>query len=301
MTSDALLTGLWRHRVGVVVGALALWLAAVGVVLLIPRAPVARAVVAPAETTGIAASSLLLPLPQFGAGLIEQRPSGNFAVYLGALRGREAALVLRRDTELAQRLAADRAEDPLARALATLGLGGGEPLDDDQMAWLRRNTAATQSPASVLWTIEAREPDLGVRQALYGLIAEAHRHAAVLAADPALAARGHDVTLLCGRHEGAAIGSEAAFRRGVRRAEIAGCRVIQRDIPYANAIAARARARAEALSALAAAPERRAAMAGAAARLALRFDRSLLAARFCAVAEAAAQRTRLPEGAPLPA
>jgi glycosyltransferase involved in cell wall biosynthesis len=58
---------------------------------------------------------------------------------------------------------------------------------------------------------------------------------------------------------------------------------------------------AEALSVLAAAPERRAAMAGAAARLALRFDRTLLAARFCAVAEAAAHRTKLPEGAPLPA
>jgi uncharacterized protein involved in exopolysaccharide biosynthesis len=231
MTSDALLTGLWRHRVGLMAGALALWLAAVAAVLLTPRAYVAQAVVAPAETTGIAASSLLSPLPQLG-GLLEQRPSGNFAVYLGALRGREAAAVLRRDTDLAERLAAERAEDPLARALAALGLGGGGLLDDDLMAWLRRNTAATQHPASVLWTIEARhpdralalavltalhraaearvreemqamvarrlaflidraarEPDLGVRQALYGLIAEAHRHAAVLAADPAVAAR----------------------------------------------------------------------------------------------------------------
>lgn len=232
MTSDALLTGLWRHRVGVVVGAFALWLAAVGVVLLIPRAHVAQAVVAPAETTGIAASSLLSPLPQLGAGLIEQRPSGNFAVYLGALRGREATLVLRRDTELAERLAADRAESPLTATLAPFGFGSAEVLDDDLMAWLRRNTAATQNPASMLWTIEARhpdpalalavlralhgaaearvreemqamvsrrlafltdraarEPDLGVRQALYGLIGEAHRHAAVLAADTAVAAR----------------------------------------------------------------------------------------------------------------
>ncbi len=232
MTSDALLAGLWRHRVGVLLGALALWLAALGVLLLVPRAYVAQAVVAPTETTGIAASSLLSPLPQFGAGLIEQRPSGNFAVYLGALRGREAALVLRRDTALAQRLAADRAESPLTSALALVGFGNAEVLDDDLMAWLRRNTGATQSPASPLWTVEARhpdptialavltalhgaaearvreemqamvarrlallteraarEPDLGVRQALYGLIAEAHRHAAVLAADPAVAAR----------------------------------------------------------------------------------------------------------------
>lgn len=232
MTSDALLTGLWRHRVGVVAGALALWLAAVGAILLVPRAHVAQAVVAPAETTGIAASSLLSPLPQLGTGLIEQRPSGNFAVYLGALRGREAATVLRRDTDLVDRLVAERAESTIARALGTLGLGSAEVLDDDLMAWLRRNTSATQNPASVLWTIEARhpdpalalavltalhaaaearvreemqamvarrlallteraarEPDLGVRQALYGLIAEAHRHAAVLAADTAVAAR----------------------------------------------------------------------------------------------------------------
>lgn len=232
MTSDALLTGLWRRRVGVVVGAFAVWLAAVGVVLLIPRAHVAQAVVAPAETTGIAASSLLSPLPQLGAGLIEQRPNGNFAVYLGALRGREAAAVLRRDTGLAQRLAAERAESPLTAALALFGFDSAEVLDDDLMAWLRRNTAATQNPASMLWTIEARhpdpalalavlralhgaaetrvreeiqamvarrlafltdraarEPDLSVRQALYGLIAEAHRHEAVLAADLAVAAR----------------------------------------------------------------------------------------------------------------
>lgn len=232
MTSDALLTGLWRHRAGVAFGALALWLAAVGAILLVPRAHVAQAVVAPAETTGIAASTLLSPLPQIGAGLIEQRPSGNFAVYLGALRGREAATVLRRDTDLAVRLGAERTESTIARALGTLGLGSAEVLDDDLMAWLRRNTSATQNPASVLWTIEARhpdpalalavltalhaaaearvreemqamvarrlaflteraarEPDLGVRQALYGLIAEAHRHAAVLAADTAVAAR----------------------------------------------------------------------------------------------------------------
>jgi uncharacterized protein involved in exopolysaccharide biosynthesis len=233
MTSDALFAGLWRHRLGVLLGALALWVGALGVLLAVPRAHVARAVVAPAETTGIAASSLLSPLPLVGGGLLDQRPAGNFAVYLGALRAREAAAVLRRDTGLAERLAAERAEGPVARLLATLGLGtGAEVLDDDLMAWIVRNTAATQSPASVVWLIEARhpdpalalavlkslhaaaearvreemqamvarrlaflteraarEPDIAVRQALYGLIAETHRHAAVLASDPAVAAR----------------------------------------------------------------------------------------------------------------
>lgn len=233
MTSDALLAGLWRRRFGVLLGAMALWLAAVGIILLVPRAHVAQAVVAPAETTGIAASSLLSPLPLVGGGLLDQRPAGNFAVYLGALRAREAAAVLRRETDLAGRLAAARASGPLARLLGALGLPDGpEVLDDDLMAWLARNTAATQSPASVVWTIEVRHPDPGlalavlkslhgaaearvreemqamverrlawlteraaresdiaVRQSLYGLIAETHRHAAVLASDPAVAAR----------------------------------------------------------------------------------------------------------------
>lgn len=233
MPSDALLAGLWRHRFGVGLSTLALWLAAVGVILLVPRAHVAQAVVAPAETTGIAASSLLSPLPLVGGGLLDQRPAGNFAVYLGALRAREAAAVLRRETDLAERLAAARAAGPASRLLRALGLAEGpEVLDDDLMAWLARNTSATQSPASVVWTVEvrhpdsavalavlrslheaaearvreemqamvgrrlawlteraAREPDIAVRQSLYGLIAETHRHAAVLASDPAVAAR----------------------------------------------------------------------------------------------------------------
>lgn len=233
MTSDALFTGLWRHRLGVVLGAMALWLAALGIILLVPRAHLAQAVVAPAETTGIAASSLLSPLPLVGGGLLDQRPGGNFAVYLGALRAREAVGVLRRETDLAERLAAARAAGPFARMLDAVGLAeGAEVLDDDLMAWLARNTSATQSPASVVWTIEARhpdpavalavlkslhaaaetrvreemqamverrlafltdraarEPDIAVRQALYGLIAETHRHQAVLASDPAVAAR----------------------------------------------------------------------------------------------------------------
>lgn len=232
MTSDALLAGLWRQRLGVLAGALALWFAAMGGLLLVPRAHVARAVVAPAETTGIAASSLLSPLPLVGSGLLDQRPAGNFAVYLGALRAREAAAVLRRETDLARRLAADRAEGAAARLLAALGLAGPEVLDDDLMGWIARNTSATQSPASVVWIIEARhpdpalalavlkslhaaaearvreemqamvarrlaflteraarEPDIAARQSLYGLIAETHRHEAVLASDPAVAAR----------------------------------------------------------------------------------------------------------------
>lgn len=60
----------------------------------------------------------------------------------------------------------------------------------------------------------------------------------------ALAARGHDVTLFCGRHEGAEIGTGAPFRRGVRSTEAAGFRVVQCDIRYAQAMDGRARGRA---------------------------------------------------------
>jgi glycosyltransferase involved in cell wall biosynthesis len=60
----------------------------------------------------------------------------------------------------------------------------------------------------------------------------------------ALADRGHQVTLLCGRHEGAEIGTDAPFRRGRRSTEVAGFRVVQHDIPYAQAMDARARGRA---------------------------------------------------------
>ncbi|MFQ3623178.1 MAG: glycosyltransferase, partial [Acetobacteraceae bacterium] len=60
----------------------------------------------------------------------------------------------------------------------------------------------------------------------------------------ALAARGHEVTLFCGRHEGAEAGTDAPFRRGRREAEVAGYRVVQADIPYANAMSPAERARA---------------------------------------------------------
>jgi glycosyltransferase involved in cell wall biosynthesis len=57
----------------------------------------------------------------------------------------------------------------------------------------------------------------------------------------ALAARGHAVTLACGRYEGAATGLGGPFRHGVRDGIVEGIRLREFDIPYANAMPLRAR------------------------------------------------------------
>jgi len=51
----------------------------------------------------------------------------------------------------------------------------------------------------------------------------------------ALAAAGHDVTLACGRYQGAATGLEGRFRRGARQGVVAGFTVREFDISCANA------------------------------------------------------------------
>jgi len=57
----------------------------------------------------------------------------------------------------------------------------------------------------------------------------------------ALARRGHDVTLACGRYAGAETGLSAPFRRGRRSGRAEGFRVVQFDIPCANAMGLAAR------------------------------------------------------------
>jgi glycosyltransferase involved in cell wall biosynthesis len=58
----------------------------------------------------------------------------------------------------------------------------------------------------------------------------------------ALAARGHDVTLACGRYDGAVTGLEGPFRHGRRDGRVGGLRVVEFDIPCGNALTLRARA-----------------------------------------------------------
>jgi len=158
MPLPLLLAALWRMRRGLGIALLLAWAGGAALVLLSPRAHVARAVVAPAETTSFAVSSLLSPTPFPAAGLLDTRPTGNFAIYLGALRSAEAAAMLARETALPAALAADHATGPLGGLRAALG-AARTPDADDVLDWLTRNLSATQSLASVTWTIEIAHPD----------------------------------------------------------------------------------------------------------------------------------------------
>ncbi|MFC7737221.1 glycosyltransferase family 4 protein [Roseomonas sp. GCM10028921] len=51
----------------------------------------------------------------------------------------------------------------------------------------------------------------------------------------ALAARGHEVTVACGRYKGACTELDGPFRRGLREGQVAGFRVVEFDIPCSNA------------------------------------------------------------------
>ncbi|TDH60232.1 hypothetical protein E2C06_23165 [Dankookia rubra] len=152
MPLDLLLRGVWDRRWRVALATLLLYAALAGIVFQLPRRHVAQAVVAPAETTSIATSTLLSPVPLFGAGLLDDRPTGNFAVYLDALRSPEAAAMLARDTGLPAHLAERRAAPPLGWLRRQLGLRMEPDLDDVQ-DWLERNFAATQNIATVTVTL----------------------------------------------------------------------------------------------------------------------------------------------------
>lgn len=157
MPIEDLLAGLWARRWRALLLALLLFAAGAAAILAAPRSHVAEAMVAPAETTGIATSSLLAPSVQFG-GLLDPRPTGNFAIYLGALRSVEAAAVLARDTALLAWLAERRAAGPGGVLRASLGLRLEADLDDLR-AWLDRNLAVTQTLGAVTWTVALAHPD----------------------------------------------------------------------------------------------------------------------------------------------
>ncbi|MBU8537209.1 hypothetical protein [Falsiroseomonas tokyonensis] len=157
MPLEFLVGRLWRLRWRVVLLAVLLLSAGAAIVLAWPRSHVAEALVAPSETTGIATSSLLSPSPAF-SGLLDPRPTGNFAIYLGALRSAEAAMLLAESTPLLADLAARRAEGPAGALRRLLGLRMETDLDDAR-AWLERNLAVTQTLGAVTWTLQLAHPD----------------------------------------------------------------------------------------------------------------------------------------------
>lgn len=173
MPLEDLLRALWRQRGRVALLAALLFALGAAPILLWPRAYVAQAVVAPAETTGIATSALLSPAPILGGGLLDTRPGGNFAVYLDALRTPEAAAMLARDTGLLAFLGARRAAGPLGALRRALDLRM-EADGDDALTWLERNLAATQGVATVTFTLSLAHPD---RDAARDTLERLHAHA----------------------------------------------------------------------------------------------------------------------------
>ena len=172
MPIEELLAGLWARRLGIALAALLLFAGGSCTVVLWPRSFVAEAMVAPAETTGIATSTLLSPAPPIG-GLFDPRPSGNFAIYLGALRSAEAARMVAAETGLAAHLTDRRAAWPWGGLRRALGLRMEADLDDLR-SWLDRNLAVTQSIGAVTWTLAVAHPD---RDAALDLLRHLHAFA----------------------------------------------------------------------------------------------------------------------------
>ena len=158
MPLPLLLMGLWAWRAKLALILLLLWVGGAAAILLWPRGHVARAQVAPAETTAFAISSLLSAHPlALGQGL-DTRPGGNFAVYLAALRSPDAARMLTTETALLQAMERNRQDSPLWSLRVSLGLS--RALDaDDVLAWMERHVAVTQNLGSITWSLELTHAD----------------------------------------------------------------------------------------------------------------------------------------------
>ena len=158
MPLPLLLMGLWAWRARLALILLLLWVGGAAAILLWPRGHVARAQVAPAETTAFAISSLLSAHPlALGQGL-DTRPGGNFAVYLAALRSPDAARMLTTETALLQAMERNRRDSTLWSLLVSFGLS--RALDaDDVLAWMERHVAVTQNLGSITWTLELTHAD----------------------------------------------------------------------------------------------------------------------------------------------
>jgi hypothetical protein len=161
MPLEQVLRGVWAVRGRVALATLLLFALTALVVMTWPRSYVARGVVAPAESTGIATSSLLAPASLLAnGGLLDNRPGGNFAIYLDALRSAEAVEMLARDTALLAYLTRLRSAGLTGAMREVFGLRLEADLDDARN-WLDRNLAVTQSTASITFALELKHRDRG--------------------------------------------------------------------------------------------------------------------------------------------
>jgi len=158
MPFDVLAARLWRRRSRIGLFAVLLFAMGTAFILAWPRAYVATAILAPAETNGIATSQILSPAPLLGGGLLDSRPSGNFAVYLATLRSPDAAAMLLRETALGTYLAARRQAGVTGAIRRAFGLV--HPVSaDDAADWLRRNLSVTPAQQTVTWTLAVAHRD----------------------------------------------------------------------------------------------------------------------------------------------
>jgi hypothetical protein len=169
MPLPLLLMGLWAWRARLALILLLLWVGGAAAILLWPRGHVARAQVAPAETTSFAISALLSPQALSLSQAQDTRPGGNFAVYLAALRSPEAARMLTTETALLQVMERQRQASTLA--VLRVWLGFNRALDaDDVLAWLERYLSVSQNLGSITWSLELTHADPGLAlQALISL------------------------------------------------------------------------------------------------------------------------------------
>ncbi|MDW8445619.1 MAG: hypothetical protein RML45_16260 [Acetobacteraceae bacterium] len=159
MTFHELVTLLLSRWRACLLTALGLWTCSCFLIGLVPTSFRARAIIVPAETTGIAVSNLLSPIQIMSPSLLEAKPSGNFAVYLSALRSREIIRVLRQETALADILAEEAKTSLLGKLRKLLKLSENTIDDDKILEWLEHNTSATSHTNSIVWMIEVRHKD----------------------------------------------------------------------------------------------------------------------------------------------
>jgi hypothetical protein len=159
MPLELLLLGLWRLRWRIAAAAASLLVLGATLVLLWPRQYVAEAIVAPAETTGLAASTLIQGGLVMPGGLLDTRAGGNFAIYLASLRSPEAAAMLARDTPILADLTTRKRNGLTGRLRSLVGYPAAPADLDDLDRWLDRNLAVTQSLATITTSLSIPHPD----------------------------------------------------------------------------------------------------------------------------------------------
>ncbi|WP_160122020.1 hypothetical protein [Rhodovarius lipocyclicus] len=152
MPLEELLRRVWGWRWRMLAAVVLLYAAAASLIWSWPRSYVAAMDVAPAETTSMATSALLSPVPLMQSGLLDSRPGGNFAVYLSALGSAEAAEMLARDTPILAQMTERRAEGAMGALRRALDLRIEADLDDLR-GFLDRSLATDQDGAAMTWSI----------------------------------------------------------------------------------------------------------------------------------------------------